>query len=87
MFNKDYINKNYVLFYMNYRGYSNADSITLDGFDIKNGRTHNDEKTVDILPINDYNFIPFTITETYYNDVIVYLASINRNDKINKIIK
>ena len=91
MFSTKDINKNYILIYLNYRkhpnmGIAGEDILTQDDFEISNGRMHNDEYTVNIQPSTN-KFIPFTLTETYYKDVVLYIASIKRNDKINKIIK
>ena len=88
MFSKKDINDSYVLTYLNYKNKATNDKcvLTLNDFSVSNGRMHNDEHTVNIEPITG-KFLPFTLTETYYNDVILYIASIERNSKINKIIK
>ena len=92
MFNKDTVNKNHILTYLNYRigvGTNISGSskpLTLNDFDISDGRMHNDDQTVNIEPITG-KFIPFQLTETYYKDVVLHIASLERNDKIDKIIK
>jgi hypothetical protein len=91
MFTKNSINKGYILVYLNYRrspnmGISGSDILTINDFEVVDGRTHNDENTINIQPITG-KFIPFTVTETYYKDVILYVSSIERNNKIDKIIK
>jgi hypothetical protein len=102
MFNKNTVNKNHILTYLNYRIGINvkqlelglfdtniSDSkvpLLLDDFEISDGRMYLDDYTVNIEPITG-KFIPFQLTETYYNDVVLHIASLERNDKINKIIK
>lgn len=94
MFNKNSVDRNHVLTFLNYRergGVSltctcGTDSITLDDFEISDGRMYNDQYTVNIQPITG-KFIPFQLTEVYYNDVVLHIVSIERNSKINKIIK
>jgi len=88
MFSKKDINKSYILTYLNYTNKAVGSDVilTLEDFDVVDGRMHNDEYTVNIQPITG-KFTPSTLTQTYYNDVVVYIASIERNSKINKIIK
>jgi hypothetical protein len=91
MFSTKDINKNHILTYLNYRknpnmDISGKDILTEDDIDICDGRMYNDEHTVNIQPLTN-KFIPFTLTETYYNDVVLHIASIKREDKINNIIK
>ena len=86
MFSTKDINESYVLEYLNYRkspnmGISGSDVLTLDDFEISNGRMHNEQHTVNIQPTTG-KFIPFTLTEKYYNDVVLHIASIERNSKI-----
>lgn len=83
-FTKKDINKSYVLTFLNYR-YSDK-SIILEDFNISDGRMYNDEHTVNIEPITN-KFIPFTLTEAYYKDVVLHITSFERNDKIDNIIK
>lgn len=97
MFSTKDINQNYILVYLNYRKRPNmdhkedsmssgSDVLTLDDFNMVEGRMYNDEQTVNIQPITG-KFIPFTLTETYYKDVVLHIALFERDGKIDNIIK
>ena len=88
MFSIKDVNKKFILTYLNYRKHPNgiSDILTEDDFEIVNGGILNEHNTVDIIPVTN-KFTPLKLTETYYNDVVLYIASIDRNEKIDKIIK
>ena len=85
MFTEKDVNKYWVFIYMGIQGsYGMVSSI--DDFEINMTMYHNGSFIPTVISKTN-SFLPWGLTKVYYNDVIRYIVSDERNRKIEDVLK